>query len=39
MVYPFPNFNGAAVEVRECIDKFLSYFTGHMITYPRWDKS
>ena len=31
---PFPNFNGAAVEVYEWISNIIPYFTGHMDTYP-----
>ena len=35
--YPFPNFNGAAVEVREWISNFNTRLIGHVITYPCWD--
>ena len=31
---PFPNFNGANVEIWEWINNFISQFTGHVITYP-----
>ena len=37
ITYPFPNFNGAAVEVWEWINNFISHLTGHVITYPCWD--
>ena len=33
--YPFPNFNGATVEVWEWISNFIPHF----ITYPCWDSS
>ena len=39
ITYPFPNFNGATVEVREWIINFNPYFTGHVITYPYWDQN
>ena len=29
---PFPNFNGATVEVWEWISTFISHFSGHVIT-------
>ena len=32
--YPFPNFDGATVEVWEWIGNFISHFTGHVLTYP-----
>ena len=28
ITYPFLNFNGAAVEVKEWINKFIPHFTG-----------
>ena len=31
---PFPNFNGATVEVWEWISNIVPYFIGHVITYP-----
>ena len=34
ITYPFPNFNGCAVEVWEWISNFITHFTGHVITYP-----
>ena len=37
MIYPFPNFNGATVDVWEWISYFIPHFTGHVITYPCWD--
>ena len=38
IIYPFPNFNGAAVEVCEWISYFILHFTERMITY-RWNLS
>ena len=35
--YPFPNFNGAAVEVWEWISNFISHFTEYVVIYPCWD--
>ena len=32
ITYPFPNFNGATVEVWEWIRNFISHFTGRMTT-------
>ena len=37
--YPFPNFNGATVEVWEWISNFIPHFTWHVITHPCWDQS
>ena len=37
MLIPFPNFNGAAVEVWEWISNFIPHFTWHVRTYPCWD--
>ena len=34
VTYPFPNFNGAAIEVWEWISNFIQHITGHVITYP-----
>ena len=39
IIYPFPNFSDAAVEVWEWISDFISHFNGRVITYPRWDLS
>ena len=36
ITYPFPDFNGCAVEVWEWIINFIWYFTGCAITYPRF---
>ena len=33
ITYPFPNFNGCTIEVREWISKFIPHFPGHVITY------
>ena len=37
ITYPFLNFSGATVEVKEWISNFIPHFIGHVITYPRWD--
>ena len=37
ITYPFLNFNGANVEVKEWISNSISHFTGCVITYPCWD--
>ena len=37
ITYPFPNFNDGTVEVWECINNFIPYFTGHAFTYPCWN--
>ena len=34
---PFPNFNGATVEVWEWISDFIPHFIMDVITYPRQD--
>ena len=34
ITYPFPNFNGATVEVWEWINNFILHFTMYVITYP-----
>ena len=39
ITYPFPNFNGATVEVWEWISNFIPHFSGHVISYPRWGQS
>ena len=31
--YPFPNFNGTAVEAWEWISNFIPHFTTYVITY------
>ena len=33
ITYPFPNFNGAAVEVWEWLSNFIPHFTRYVITY------
>ena len=35
IIYPFPNFNDVIVEVCEWIIKYITHFTGHVITYVR----
>ena len=39
ITYPFPNFNGATVEVWEWINIFILHFTEHVFTYPCWNSS
>ena len=39
ITYPFPNFNGATIEIWEWLSNFIPYFTVHMITYLSWDYS
>ena len=39
ITYPFPNFNGATIEVWEWIHNFMLHFTEYVITYPCWDQS
>ena len=34
LLHPFPNFNGATIQVREMISHFIPHFTGHVTTYP-----
>ena len=36
LTYPFPNFNGATVEVWEWIGNFIPHFMIDVITYPCW---
>ena len=36
ITYPFPNINGATVEVWKWISNFIPQFSGHVITYPFW---
>ena len=33
ITYPFPNFNGTAVEVCEWINNFILHFTVHVIIF------
>ena len=35
--YPFPNVNGATIEVWEWKVNLTPHFTGHVITYPCWN--
>ena len=37
IIYLFPNFNGAIVEVWEWISNFIAQFTGHIVIYPCWN--
>ena len=37
ITYPFPNFNGATVEVWEWISSFIPHYVMDAITYPCWD--
>ena len=37
IAYSFPNFNGAAIELREWISNFNPYLTEYVITYPHYD--
>ena len=37
ITYPFPNFNGATVEVWEWISYFTPHVARYVITYPCWD--
>ena len=37
ITYPFPNFNGATVEVWEWVSNLTPHFTMDVITYPCWD--
>ena len=37
IVDPFPNFNGATIEVWEWMHNFIPHFTGRMITCPCWE--
>ena len=37
ITYPFPNVNGATVEVWECISNFSPHFMMDVITYPWWE--
>ena len=35
-IYPFPNFNGTAIEVWEWISNFIPHFAMDVIAYPCW---
>ena len=37
--FPFPDFNGATVEVWEWISNFIPHFTEQVITYRCWNLS
>ena len=37
IIYPFANFNGAAVKVWEWMSNFTPYFIMDVIAYPCWD--
>ena len=37
VIYLFPNFNSATVEVWKWINNIMSHFTGLVITYQSWD--
>ena len=39
ITYPFQNFNGATVDVREWLSNFIRHFINYVITYPRWNLS
>ena len=39
IAYPFLNFNGCTVEVKEWISNFIPHFIMDEITYPCWDVS
>ena len=39
MNYPFPNFSGTTVEIRERISNFIPHFNGHVMTDPFGAKS
>ena len=39
ITYPFPNFNGCAVDVCECISNFIPYYVIDIITKPCWDST
>ena len=39
ITYPFLNFNGCTVEVKEWISNSISHFIMDVITYPFWDLS
>ena len=37
IAYPFPNPNGATVEIWKLINNFTPHFTWLVVTYPCWD--
>ena len=37
ITYPFPNFNGATIELWEWVNNFIPHFTGHINTCPFCD--
>ena len=37
LILSIPKFNGATVEVWECISNAIPYFIGFVITNPGWD--
>ena len=37
IAYPFPNLNGATVEVSEWISNVIPHFIMDVITFPMWD--
>ena len=39
ITYPFLNFNGCTVEVKEWISNFIPYFIMDVLTDPCWDES
>ena len=39
ITYPFLNFNGVTVEVKEWINNFIPTFAMDVIIYPCWDYS
>ena len=39
ITYPFPDFNGATVDVWEWISNFIPYFIMGVIIYQCWDLS
>ena len=38
VIYPFPNFNSAIVEVWKSTNNFIPQFSRRVITYPCWDQ-
>ena len=39
IIYPFPNFNGATIEVWKWVSNFIPHFIMGVITYPCYDLS
>ena len=37
ITYPFLNFNGSTVEVKEWMSNFIPHFIMDVIIYPCWD--